>query len=230
MGDADLKQRREKLKTYYKTNGSENMTDKELLEAVLTMSLCKNDGKEVADNLMSEYGNIKNMFFLSPNQLLKTDKVDENTAVYLSLMRHIKAKSELDKNENIKTFTDTDRIIEFAKNMLFAQAEERVILVTLDEDKRLINADYISQGNANSASVMPSDVSRRIIDEKPRYAFVAHNHLTDTYVASFSDINFTVNLSNWLGQFGIVLIDHIIVSKNAAASMAEDEEYSFIFN
>ena len=96
MGDADLKQRREKLKTYYKTNGSENMTDKELLEAVLTISLCKNDGKEVADNLMSEYGNIKNMFFLSPNQLLKTDKVDENTAVYLSLMRHIKTKSELD--------------------------------------------------------------------------------------------------------------------------------------
>lgn len=230
MGDADLKQRREKLKTYYKTNGSENMTDKELLEAVLTMSLCKNDGKEVADNLMSEYGSIKNMFFLSPNQLLKTDKVDENTAVYLSLMRHIKAKSELDKNENIKTFTDTDRIIEFAKNMLFAQAEERVILVTLDEDKRLINADYISQGNANSASVMPSDVSRRIIDEKPRYAFVAHNHLTDTCAASFSDINFTVNLSNWLGQFGIALIDHIIVSKNTAASMAEDEEYSFIFN
>ena len=230
MGDADLKQRREKLKTYYKTNGSENMTDKELLEAVLTISLCKNDGKEVADNLMSEYGNIKNMFFLSPNQLLKTDKVDENTAVYLSLMRHIKAKSELDKNENIKTFTDTDRIIEFAKNMLFAQAEERVILVTLDEDKRLINADYISQGNANSASVMPSDVSRRIIDEKPRYAFVAHNHLTDTCVASFSDINFTVNLSKWLGQFGIALIDHIIVSKNTAASMAEDEEYSFIFN
>lgn len=230
MSDADLKQRREKLKTYYKTNGSENMTDKELLEAVLTMSLCKNDGKEVADNLMSEYGNIKNMFFLSPNQLLKTDKVDENTAVYLSLMRHIKAKSELDKNENIKTFTDTDRIIEFAKNMLFAQAEERVILVTLDENKRLINADYISQGNANSASVMPSDVSRRIIDEKPRYAFVAHNHLTDTCTASFSDINFTVNLSNWLGQFGIALIDHIIVSKNTAVSMAEDEEYSFIFN
>lgn len=230
MVDTDLKQRREELKTYYKTNGSENMTDKELLEAVLTMSLCKNDGKEIADRLISEYGNIKNLFFLSPNQLLKTDKVDENAAVYLSLMRYIKAKSELDKNENIKTFTDTDRIIEFAKNMLSVQPEERVILVTLDDGKRLINADYISQGNANSASVMPSDVSRRIIDEKPRYAFVAHNHLTDTCAASFSDINFTVNLSNWLGQFGIVLIDHIIVSKNATVSMAEDEEYSFIFN
>lgn len=230
MADIDLKQRREELKKYYKTNGSENMTDKELLEAVLTMSLCKNDSKEIADNLMSEYGNIKNIFFLSPNQLLKTDKVDENTAVYLSLMRHIKAKSELDKNKNIKTFTDTDRIVEFAKNMLSVQTAERVVLVTLDDKKRLINAGYISQGNANSASVMPSDISRRIIDEKPRYAFVAHNHLTDTCVASFSDINFTVNLSNWLGQFGIELIDHIIVSKNTAVSMAEDEEYSFIFN
>ncbi|MDO4364795.1 MAG: JAB domain-containing protein [Clostridia bacterium] len=230
MADSNLKQRREELKKYYKTNGSENMTDKELLEAVLTMSLCKNDSKEIADNLMSEYGNIKNIFFLSPNQLFKTDKVDENTAVYLSLMRHIKAKSELDKNKNIKTFTDTDRIVEFAQNMLSVQTAERVILVTLDNKKRLINADYISQGNANSASVMPSDISRRIIDEKPRYAFVAHNHLTDTCVASFSDINFTVNLSNWLGQFGIELIDHIIVSKNTAVSMAEDEEYSFIFN
>ena len=71
MGDTDIKQRREELKTYYKTNGSENMTDKELLEAVLTMSLCKNDGKEIADNLISEYGNIKNMFFLSPINCLK---------------------------------------------------------------------------------------------------------------------------------------------------------------
>lgn len=230
MADSDLKQKREELKAYYKSYGSRNMTDFELLEAVLTMSLCMKDAKETANALMSEYGSLKNILFLSPNQLLKAKNIDLNTAVYLSIMTYIKSKSEFDKNERIRKFADAESIIGFAQNMLSVQSVERVIFVTLDADRQLVNADFVSKGNTNSASVMPSDISRRIIDEKPKFAFVAHNHLTDSCVASFSDINFTINLLNWLKQFGIELIDHIIVSKNSTVSMARDDDYSFIFN
>ncbi len=230
MADSDLKQKREELKAYYKSYGSRNMTDFELLEAVLTMSLCMKDAKETANALMSEYGSLKNILFLSPNQLLKAKNIDLNTAVYLSIMTYIKSKSEFDKNERIRKFADTESIIGFAQNMLSVQSVERVIFVTLDADRQLVNADFVSKGNTNSASVMPSDISRRIIDEKPKFAFVAHNHLTDSCVASFSDINFTINLLNWLKQFGIELIDHIIVSKNSTVSMTMDDDYSFIFN
>ena len=230
MADSDLRQKREGLKAYYKSNGSGNMTDCELLEAVLTMSLCMKDANETANALMSEYGSLKNILFLPPNQLLKTDNIDLNTAIYLSILKHIKAKSEFDKNERLRKFSDTESIIGFAQNMLSIQTVERVILVTLDADRQIINSGFISKGNTNSASVIPNDISRRIIDEKPKFAFVAHNHLTDSCFASFSDINFTINLLNWLNQFGIELIDHIIVSKNSTVSMAQDDNYSFIFS
>ncbi|MDO4363358.1 MAG: JAB domain-containing protein [Clostridia bacterium] len=230
MADSELQILRKKIKEQYKISGSENLSDSQLLEAVLAISLSQCDGKEIAKSLLSEYSSLGNIFALSPLQLMKTDKLSESAAVYLSLAHHIKERTELAKNKRITDFSNTEAIVDFAKNMLSLQSMERVILVTLDSKRKLIKAKFISQGTANFANVMPVEISKRIIDEKPSYVFVAHNHLINTCVASFSDINFTINLSNWLDEFGIKLIDHIIVSKTEALSMAEDEDYAFIFD
>ncbi len=230
MADSDLKLKREKLKSYYKAHGSENMTDCELLEAALTMSLSKFDAEKTAKSLMKEYCNFRNIFFLSPKQLLRADNVDLTAAVYLTLINDIKAKIEYDKNEHITDFTNGDNIIEFSKNMLSVQSVERVIFVSLDDKKRLINAGFISKGNANFASVMPTDISGRIVDDRPKYVFVAHNHLTGSCEPSTSDVNFTMNLFDWLSQFEIELIDHVIICQNGEFSMVQDDNYSFIFN
>ncbi|WP_297131815.1 JAB domain-containing protein [uncultured Eubacterium sp.] len=231
MTDAELKnQMREKLKDDYLLNGSSALSDTELLEMALALSISKTDGKKVADNLIHEFKSLKCISVVRPEQMLKIDGIDEYSAIYLSLMRHILSRIELAKNDEVKVLDNTDKIIEYAKNMLSVQVVERVVMVTLDEDYRVIKSGYISQGTASFANVMPTEVSKRLIAEQPCYVFVAHNHLIDNSCASFSDVNFTLNLLNWLNQFGIELIDHIIVSKNDAMSMASDDEYKFIFD
>lgn len=230
MADSELQILRKKIKEQYKIAGSENLSDSQLLEAALAVSLPQCDGKEIAKSLLSEYSSLSNIFALSPLQLMKTDKLTESAAVYLSLAHHIKERTELAKNKQITDFSSTKSIVEFSRNMLSLQNTERVVLVTLDSKRKLIKAKYISQGTANFANVMPVEISKRIIDDKPSFVFVAHNHLINTCVASFSDINFTINLSNWMEEFGIKLIDHIIVSKTEAISMAADEDYAFIFD
>lgn len=69
--------------------------------------------------------------------------------------------------------------------MLLFQDVERVVLITLDEDFRVIKSDYISQGTANFANVMPVEISKRLVAEKPCYVVVAHNHLVDNGEPSF---------------------------------------------
>lgn len=230
MAEVDPKALREKIRSDYKLHGADDMTDRELLEAAITVSLARIDGKKTTESLMKDYSNITNIFSSSPKNLMKTDGLNENAAVYLSLVHPIKSRIQADQNKKIKNFSDHKNIEIFSNNLLFYQLRESVILATLDSKKRLIKADFISQGSANFANITPADVSRRIVEEKPTYVFVAHNHLTDSFLPSFSDINFTVNLSNWLGQFGIKLIDHVIVCKNGTLSMACDEDYAFIFD
>lgn len=231
MANSELKmQLRENLRDDYLLNGNSDLSDVEFLENALSLAIANVDSKKVAENLLKEFKSLKCLSIVSPEQLMKIDGVNECVAVYLSLMRDVLARIELRKNDSFNVLADSDSIIEYAKNMLSVQVAERVALITLDEQRRIINSDYISQGTANFANVMPAEVSRRLVSEKPCYVVVAHNHLVDNCRASFSDVNFTINLSNWLNQFGIKLLDHIIVSKSCSTSLALDEEYAFIFN
>lgn len=75
MADSELQILRKKIKEQYKIAGSENLSDSQLLEAALTVSLPQCDGKEIAKSLLSEYSSLSNIFALSPLQLMKTDKL-----------------------------------------------------------------------------------------------------------------------------------------------------------
>lgn len=231
MTDAELKmQMRENLKDDYLLNGSSDLTDNELLERALEIAIARVDSKMVANNLIKEFNSLKCISAVPPERLMKVDGVNECAAIYISLMQDVLARIEIAKNSESDILATTHDIVKYARNMLSAQTVERVAMVTLDENRRIIKAGFISNGTANFANVMPAEVSRRLVVEKPCYAFVAHNHLVDSCIASFSDINFTINFSNWLKQFGIELVDHIIVSKTHTVSMANDREYEFIFD
>lgn len=231
MTDSELKKQMcENLQDDYLLNGSSDLSDFELLEKTLSLAVAKNNSKEIADNLMNEFNNLKSVSVASPKRLMQIDGVNEQVATYLSLMRDILARIELRKNQSVDVLSDVNSAIEYAKNMLLFQDVERVVLITLDENFRVIKSDYISQGTANFANVMPVEVSKRLVAEKPCYVVVAHNHLVDNSEPSFSDVNFTINLTNWLSQFGIKLLDHIIVCKSCSTSMAMEEEYKFIFD
>ena len=168
MTDSELKKQMcENLQDDYLLNGSSDLSDFELLEKTLSLAVAKNNSKEIADNLMNEFNNLKSVSVASPKRLMQIDGVNEQVATYLSLMRDILARIELRKNQSVDVLADVNSAIEYAKNMLLFQDVERVVLITLDEDFRVIKSDYISQGTANFANVMPVEVSKRLVAEKP---------------------------------------------------------------
>ena len=150
--DSELKKQMcENLQDDYLLNGSSDLSDFELLEKALSLAVAKNNSKELADNLMNEFNNLKSVSVASPKRLMQIDGVNEQVATYLSLMRDILARIELRKNQSVDVLADVNSAIEYAKNMLLFQDVERVALITLDEDFRVIKSDYISQGTTNFA-------------------------------------------------------------------------------
>ena len=124
----------ENLQDDYLLNGSSDLSDFELLEKALSLAVAKNNSKEIADNLMNEFNNLKSVSVASPKRLMQIDGVNEQVATYLSLMRDILARIELRKNQSVDVLADVNSAIEYAKNMLLFQDVERVVLITLDED------------------------------------------------------------------------------------------------
>ena len=139
MTDSELKKQMcENLQDDYLLNGSSDLSDFELLEKTLSLAVAKNNSKEIADNLMNEFNNLKSVSVASPKRLMQIDGVNEQVATYLSLMRDILARIELRKNQSVDVLADVNSAIEYAKNMLLFQDVERVVLITLDEDFREI--------------------------------------------------------------------------------------------
>ena len=109
MTDSELKKQMcENLQDDYLLNGSSDLSDFELLEKTLSLSVAKNNSKEIADNLMNEFNNLKSVSVASPKRLMQIDGVNEQVATYLSLMRDILARIELRKNQSVDVLADVN--------------------------------------------------------------------------------------------------------------------------
>ena len=81
MTDSELKKQMcENLQDDYLLNGSSDLSDFELLEKTLSLAVAKNNSKEIADNLMNEFNNLKSVSVASPKRLMQIDRSEEHTS------------------------------------------------------------------------------------------------------------------------------------------------------
>lgn len=225
MADLSLKERRKEIMQWLNTNSLDSLSERDFLETILCLSCDNIDHKKVADNLMKTFQNLENIFSADLCFLLNVDGVNENVAVYISLFRSIKSRIGERKSDTIKNLDNTDSIIQYCRNCLTYLTKERIMLVSLDCNKNVLNKHYMPEGGVNFTNTSPTEIAKIIICEKPKYIVVAHNHPRGTIYPSSRDINFTITLKNWLTQFDVELLDHIIVSPDNGLSLRYDEEY-----
>ena len=60
-------------------------------------------------------------------------------------------------------------------------------------------------------------------------AVICHNHPNGLALPSENDISLTIQEADTLGKIGVQLIDHIIVADTDFVSMAQSEQYGYIF-
>lgn len=218
---------REELRKFYFEN-TESLTDKQILELALSTAVSNVDTKALADRLIKEFNNLANIYNASPRRLMKVEGVSEATAVYLSMFREIARRMALNKNKNITHIKSTQDAIPFFSNMLKEEVVERIALVSLDSNYKIISAKFISEGTMNFSGVSTVTLSRIINDDMPKYVFISHNHLNNDCNPSHDDQNFTININQWLKGFGVKLIDHIIICNDQAYSFKDERNYPII--
>lgn len=230
VADNEKTELREKLKADFIANGFDGLSDWQALENAINASLPRCDAKAITDTLREKYFSVENAKKVSALQMIKVDDIHPYAAIYISLLQKIPQRIMLGKNRKIRFLTTTEKMIEYATNMLLLQDVERIAMICLDERKRVINAQFIAKGEESYANASPSQITQIITIYKPKYVIMAHNHICESLEPSHSDVSFTINTRKLIGKLGVELLDHIIVNKSGALSMAGNTNFSFIFN
>lgn len=213
------------LMNRFKANGLELMEDSEVLELIISRALPPDRARQLASELIKEYGSLKTIFNLEPKRLLRFDGMNEQTAVLISLFSNIASRIDLQANEKIKYLKDVETKKEYVKNILRIKPKECFLAVSLTNNNKIISSEIISSGVVNSASIEIRLLLEMLLCDKAERALIAHNHPDTSPKPSQQDIITTLKISEALEASGIILDDHIIVGSDVVLSIKQETDY-----
>ena len=205
------------------------LSDEEILELLLIYSGQKEGAGETAKKLISVFGSVKGLMS-APKAALKGIGIADNSAILLSLCGDIEKQIHLDACKRIKQIRTTEDAIELCRNALCTEALENMILVTLDENDKVIAVHPLNVlGTVSSVTVNAPELVKHAIFDNAHTVIIAHNHPHGNPNASTDDVEFTLKATKLLREIGITLKDHIIVGESRCVSMRNDEKLSGYF-
>ena len=229
MADMNREGHRQRLKAQFFNKPNGEFQDHHLLELLLFYSIPRKDVKPIAYNLINRFGSLENVFKADIPSLMSVDGVGENTAILISLVNAIEVRNQKNKNKDVKHLKSSKASAEYAKNILRSQSSEAVLMITLDNDMRIISDHILSEGSAKRSKVSPHSIVSWVIKDNASSVIIAHNHPNGKAIPSAEDVNFTISVLSLLRTIDVSLKDHVIVGEDDVCCMAIEPKYKGYF-
>ncbi|MGE4337830.1 MAG: RadC family protein [Pigmentiphaga sp.] len=137
-----------------------------------------------------------------------------------SALRRI--ESELFRQMQNRQVLNTPTLVKrWAVAKLAAAEIEHFVMVFLDNQLRLINADTLSVGTISQCTVYPREVVRAVLQHEAAAVMLLHNHPSGRAESSAADRSLTTHIKQALQLLDVRLVDHLIVARGDVYSMAE---------
>jgi len=192
-------------------NGSQSLTDAELLAIFLRTGIRGKSAVDLSNDLLEGFSGLR--------QLLKADQQTFcrhhglGTAKYAQLQAVLEmARRYL--NEGLKrgdSLTSPQETRQFLSSKLRDYAHEVFAVLFLDQRHRVICFEEMFRGTIDGASVYPREVVKKALEYNAAAVIFAHNHPSGVAEPSQSDERITQRLKEALGLVDIRVLDHFVV-------------------
>ncbi len=203
------------------TRGPSALSDAELLALLLRTGISGKHVVQLAQELLDRFGGVGGLLHTGADALklvkgLGPAKRAEVVAV-LELARRALAQ-ELQLRP---LFDSPQAVRDYLKLQLGARAHEVFAVLFLDSQNRLIALEELFRGTLSQTSVYPREVVLRALHHHSAAVVLAHNHPSGAAQPSRADEALTQSLKAALALVDVRVLDHFIVTRDQAASMAE---------
>jgi DNA repair protein RadC len=203
------------------TSGPTTLKTSELLAIILNTGTKKEGVLEMSERIIKEYGENSILTITDPEKLSRDFDIPLVKACMIVACGEL-GRRYFKKREGSRTALRVAKdVFEYVKDMR-ELTREHLRGIYLDSHNQVIHDEMISIGTINTNLIHPREVFRAAIEYNAAAVILVHNHPSGIVTPSESDILITKQLVEAGNIMGINLLDHIIVTKDAFASIEAD--------
>ncbi len=209
---------RDRLRQRFLQAGPEALADYEMLELVLFMAIPRRDVKPLAKQLLLKFENLAGVLNATLPELQSIDGVSENIAVALKTMQaaaHRMLKQEILKKPILNSWS---RLLDYVTATMAHERKEHFRLLFLNKKNELIADEIQNSGTVDHTPAYPREIMKRALELGATAIILVHNHPSGDPTPSQADVDMTNTIKAAGAPFGIVIHDHLVVSRNGTAS------------
>ncbi len=203
-------------------NGSQHLTEAELLGILLGKGTRKKTAIDLGRELIDQYESLQRLFSCSPSELTTIKGIGPAKAATLSaafeLVRRIQSQKKTDKPSFKRSSDVANHFLPLMRDL----RKEVFKVLLLNRANRLIKEVFISEGTLDASIVHPREVFREALLEHAAGIILIHNHPSGNPSPSEEDLRITKQLVEAGRILGIRVFDHIILAGEDYRSLADE--------
>lgn len=220
---------RERVRRKFLENGFNGFEDYEVLELLLFYVIPRKDTKAIAKELIAKFKTLANVLKADNKELKTINGLGDVAITFLKMMGALPEKIYEDKLKNEKIIKDdTNKItnkeilLNFLRNKIGYKDVEKFYVIYLSSSNEVLAFEESSSGTLDRSSIYPREIYKRVIMENAKSIIIAHNHPSGNISPSKCDIDITNEIAKGLKNFGALLIEHIIITRDSYFSFLEE--------
>ncbi len=209
---------RQRLRNRFLASGGERMPDYELLEMVLFAAIPRGDVKPLAKRLLKRFGNFADTIAAPPEALSEVQGMGEAGVAALKVVEAAAQRLGQEAIIDNPVLSSWDRLIEYCRMRLGRAEREHFRILFLNRKNVLIADEEQQRGTIDHTPVYPREVVKRALQLGASAIIMLHNHPSGDPEPSRGDIDMTREIKETAERLGILLHDHIIITKTGHSS------------
>jgi DNA repair protein RadC len=201
--------------------GASALSNAELIAISLRSGTSRENALSLATHLLAEFHGLSGLAHASIKQLCEVPGIGPVKAAQLMAALELGKRLVQYNDDGRLQVTSSEDAARFFQPSLSIEQQENLYVMLLDTKHHSFRPVPIYLGNVNSISARPSEVFREAIKDNATAIIIAHNHPSGDPEPSPEDISLTKELSHLGRQWGIELLDHIIIGHKGYYSLKQ---------
>lgn len=210
---------RARLRRRLLDGGADALADYEVLEYLLFAAQSRGDTKPIAKALIARFGSLAKVLNADPATLTQVDGMGEASAAALRIVAVAARRMAFREVEQQPVLGSWQALIDYLHIDMAHLTVERVRVLYLNAQNRLILDHHAGDGSVDEAAIHPREVIRRALDVGATALILVHNHPSGSPQPSRADIQITQRIAEAGRLLGVTVHDHVIVGREGHISL-----------
>lgn len=196
----------------------DSLPDYELLELLLFMAIPRRDVKPIAKTLIARFGSLNGVLNASVTELEGVDGISEITATAIKIIRAAGLRMLKQDLATRPILNSWQRLLDYLHASMAHEKKEHFRLLFLNKKNELIADEVQQSGTVDHTPAYPREIMKRALELGATALILVHNHPSGDSAPSKADIDMTKQICAAASPFGIIVHDHLIVSRGGTTS------------